>query len=230
MLCARSRNDLQSSVMPAHYDADLAHSEFSWIDTKFVPNGQSQETEPDTYVAATAIPHLTVRFQGIPVSSAPRPPAEQPSLTLRLNGVVRAVIPRQHLIQNDARPYILDDGYRLGRSKPLTPFQKQFKAAWRALQKSPISDDADKKYITRVDRWTCTCKGYKFHACYLCKHLVQAVPSPPMRFWNQVVRRQFRRRTVPLHRHPDLTAINAEMDGQYIEPLDGSITDGDDHA
>ncbi|KAJ7752493.1 hypothetical protein DFH07DRAFT_774433 [Mycena maculata] len=24
--------------------------------------------------------------------------------------------------------------------------------------------------------------------------------------------------------------INAEMDGQYIEPLDGSITDGDDHA
>ncbi|KAJ7444276.1 hypothetical protein B0H11DRAFT_2342886, partial [Mycena galericulata] len=125
-----------------------------------------------------------------------------------------------------ARAHILDDGYRLGRSKPLTPFQKQFKAAWRALQTSPISDDADKKYITRVDRWTCTCKGYKFHACHLCKHLVQAVPSPPMRFWNQVVRR----RTVPLYRHPDLIAINAEMDGQYIEPLDGSITDGDDHA
>lgn len=32
--------------MPAHYDAALAHAEFDWIDTKFVPIGQSQEVGP----------------------------------------------------------------------------------------------------------------------------------------------------------------------------------------
>ncbi|KAJ6592053.1 hypothetical protein DFH09DRAFT_1073124 [Mycena vulgaris] len=33
----------------------------------------------------------------------------------------------------------------------------------------------------------------------------------------------------PLYRHPALVPIDAEA-GQYIEPIDGSITDGDDHA
>jgi hypothetical protein len=31
--------------MPAHYDANLAHSEFAWLDTKFVPVGQSNEVQ-----------------------------------------------------------------------------------------------------------------------------------------------------------------------------------------
>ncbi|KAJ6568838.1 hypothetical protein B0H19DRAFT_865614, partial [Mycena capillaripes] len=123
------------------------------------------------------------------------------------------------------RAQVLDNGYRMGRSKPLTPFQKRFKAAWLALLKVPVSDDADRKYITCVAKWTCTCKANKFHSCHLCKHLVQAIGLPPAHFWGQVVRR----RTVPLYRHPLLVSKDEEP-GQYVEPTDGNITDGDDHA
>jgi hypothetical protein len=123
------------------------------------------------------------------------------------------------------RAHLLDDGFRLGRSKPLTPFQKQFKAAWLALAKLPLSDDADTKYITSLATWTCTCKALKFHSSHLCKHLVQAVGPPPPHFWGQIVRR----RTIPLYRHPVLVH-NDDGVGQYIEPTDGSITDGDDHG
>ncbi|KAJ7685795.1 hypothetical protein DFH06DRAFT_1264847 [Mycena polygramma] len=123
------------------------------------------------------------------------------------------------------RANALNDGYRMGRSKPLTPFQKQFKAAWLALMKLSLSDDADKKYITSVANWTCTCKSQKFHCCHLCKHLVQAVGSLPPYFWCEVVRR----RTVPLYRHPLLVAKDEEPE-EYLEPTDGNVTDGDDHA
>jgi hypothetical protein len=124
-----------------------------------------------------------------------------------------------------ARAQVLDDAYRPGRSKPLSPFQKQFKAFWIALSKLPLSVDADKKYITRVDNWTCTCDSLKFQSCHLCKHLVQAVPAPPPRFWLEVVRR----RTLPLYRHPVLVPIGREI-GAYCETVDGSISDGDDHG
>ncbi|KAJ7766988.1 hypothetical protein DFH07DRAFT_1058567 [Mycena maculata] len=130
-------------------------------------------------------------------------------------------------LHNHLRPrldlLLFADGYR--RSKPLTPFQKQFKTAWITLSKLPISDDADRKYITCVEKWTCTCKAYPYHPCHLCKHLVQAVGPLPAKFWGQVICR----RTVPLCRHPALVAKNQEM-GKYVEPTDGSITDGDDHA
>ncbi|KAJ7038885.1 hypothetical protein C8F04DRAFT_881509, partial [Mycena alexandri] len=124
-----------------------------------------------------------------------------------------------------ARAQVLDDGHRAGRSKPLTPFQRQFKPEWIRISKVPISVDADRKYITCVALWTCTCKGFKFHSCHLCKHLVQAVPPPPPTFWGQVVRR----RTIPLYQHPALVAIDQEF-GEYVEPADGCISDGDDHV
>ncbi|KAJ6563398.1 hypothetical protein DFH09DRAFT_1082448 [Mycena vulgaris] len=38
---------------------------------------------------------------GIPVSTAPKEPSQAPSLTLRLNGVVRVVVPRQQRAEND---------------------------------------------------------------------------------------------------------------------------------
>ncbi|KIO15749.1 hypothetical protein M407DRAFT_49351, partial [Tulasnella calospora MUT 4182] len=53
---------------------------------------------------------------------------------------------------------------------------------------------------------------------------VQAVPKPPAHFFTEVVRR----RTAPLYRHPCLHAIGSGP-GQYTDPEDGSITDGDDH-
>ncbi|KAJ7760171.1 hypothetical protein B0H14DRAFT_2476181, partial [Mycena olivaceomarginata] len=120
---------------------------------------------------------------------------------------------------------ILGDGHRLGRSKAPTAFQKQFKSAWQKLANLTLSVDADKKYITRVDTWTCTCRSQKFHSCHLCKHLVDAVGTPPANFWTQVVRR----RTLPLYRHPILVPRDQDQSA-YIEPTDGSITDGDDHA
>ncbi|KAJ7673680.1 hypothetical protein DFH06DRAFT_1081519, partial [Mycena polygramma] len=124
-----------------------------------------------------------------------------------------------------ARANILSDGHRLGRSKPLTHFQKQFKTVWQKLEKSTLSVDADKKYITRVDKWTCTCKAQPLNSCHLCKHLVDAVGPLPARFWTHVVRR----RTLPLYRHPCLVP-RGEANTDYIEPTDGSISDGDDHA
>jgi hypothetical protein len=123
-----------------------------------------------------------------------------------------------------ARAQVLSDGHRLGRSKAPTHFQRQFKSAWLKLANLTLSVDADKKYITRVDKWTCTCRSQKFHSCHLCKHLVDAVGTPSARFWTEVVRR----RTLPLYRHPDLVPRGQEK-AAYIE-TDGSITDGDDHA
>jgi hypothetical protein len=124
-----------------------------------------------------------------------------------------------------AHAQVLDDGHWIGRSKALSPFCKQFKALWKALSVLPISVDADKKYITRINKWTCMCESLKFHSCHLCKHLVQGVPPPPPRFWTETVRW----RTVPLYRHPALVLIGEES-STYIETIDGSITDGDDHG
>ncbi|KAJ7804221.1 hypothetical protein B0H14DRAFT_3775469 [Mycena olivaceomarginata] len=121
-----------------------------------------------------------------------------------------------------ARANTLNDGHRLGRSKALTPFQKTFKSEWIRLESVTTREDADEKYITRVDRWTCTCKAQAMHSCHLCKHLVQSLPHPPAKFWMEVVRR----RTLPLYHHPALVIPGS----QWIEPADGSITDGDDHA
>ncbi|KAJ7026511.1 hypothetical protein C8F04DRAFT_1212608 [Mycena alexandri] len=110
-----------------------------------------------------------------------------------------------------ARAQILSDGHRLGRSRAPTQFQKHV--------------DADRKYITCVDLWTCTCKSQPLNSCHLCKHLVDAVGHPPPKFWTQVMCR----RTLPLYRHPALVPRSQEK-SQYVEPTDGSITDGDDHA
>jgi hypothetical protein len=115
-----------------------------------------------------------------------------------------------------ARAEVLSDGHRLGRSKPLTHFQKQFKSVWLKLEARTLSADAHQKYITRVDTWTCTCGSQPLNSCHLCKHLVDAVAHPPPRFWTEVVRR----RTLPLYRHPCLVSRGEEKE-QYIEPTDG---------
>lgn len=125
-----------------------------------------------------------------------------------------------------ARSEILDDCYRMGRSKQLTTYQKYFKSSWKNLQKREISG---KPYITKVNEWTCTCGRQKFDTHHLCKHLVQAVPDPPIYFWRQVIRR----RILPIYRHPAL--IPKASDNACItnvgelEADGGNITDGDDH-
>lgn len=122
-----------------------------------------------------------------------------------------------------ARADILEDTYRLGRSKPLSSYQKYFKSAWKKLAEVEVSENT---YITDITTWTCNCGQQKYHSQHLCKHLVQAVPPPPMRFWRQVVRR----RTSPLYHHPALVSFHADGMDEYASPDEGSITDGDDHV
>lgn len=58
---------------------------------------------------------------------------------------------------------------------------------------------------------------------------MQAVLTPEIRFWRQIVRR----RTAPLYRHPNLVPFPTDGSlvniNPYNDPNDGSITDGDDH-
>jgi hypothetical protein len=129
-----------------------------------------------------------------------------------------------------ARAEILEDTHRLGRSKPLSTYQRYFKSAWKKLVEVPASGC---KYITRIEEWSCNCGQQKYHPQHLCKHLVQAVPPPPLTFWRQVIRR----RAAPLYRHPALIPKDEDSDGHdggmygsYYNPDDGSITDGDDHV
>ncbi|KAJ7790885.1 hypothetical protein B0H14DRAFT_3568406 [Mycena olivaceomarginata] len=124
-----------------------------------------------------------------------------------------------------ARAEMLNNGHRLGRAHAPTHFQKQFKSAWLKLEKLTLSTDADRRYITQVDKWTCTCPSQPLNCCHLCKHLVHAIGHPPVRFWTDVIRR----RTLPLYRHPALVPRGQE-NASYVEPANRSITDGDDHA
>ena len=132
-----------------------------------------------------------------------------------------------------ARSEILDDNFRLGRTRPLTTYQRYFKKSWSVLAKREVST---KKYKTNVKDWTCTCGRQKYDCHLLCKHLVQAVSSPPIRFWREV----HRRRVLPIYQHPAL--VQKAIDGNNIESTDidmmdpddyiepsSDITDGDDH-
>jgi hypothetical protein len=74
---------------------------------------------------------------------------------------------------------ILEDSYRLGRSKQLTTYQKYFKVAWKKLEQAQVSNW---QYNTNVVNWTCTCGRQKYDRHHLCKHLVQAVDPPPACF------------------------------------------------
>jgi hypothetical protein len=121
-----------------------------------------------------------------------------------------------------ARANTLNDRHHFGCSKALTPFQKTFKSEWIRLESVTTREDADEKYITRVDWWTCTCKAQAMHSCHLCKHSVQSLPHPPAKFWMEVVCRQ----TLPLYRYPALVIPGS----QWIKPANGLITDGNDHV
>jgi hypothetical protein len=124
-----------------------------------------------------------------------------------------------------ARAELLNDEYRLGRSKSLTTYQQYFKRDWAKLASASVSG---KDYDTNIKTWTCKCGRQKYNAHHLCKHLVQAVAPPPVKFWQNVQRR----RKTPLYRHPDLHPrdIDPSLPGVVEGPMDGSITDGDDHV
>lgn len=117
------------------------------------------------------------------------------------------------------RAETLEDAHRLGRPRGLTTFQKTFKASWRRKAAAQVSG---REYKTDVLRWQCSCGAQELDAHHICKHLVQAVPTPEPKFFTEVVRR----RTVPLYRHRCLHPLGVV---QEYSPQDGSVSDGDDH-
>ncbi|KLO18449.1 hypothetical protein SCHPADRAFT_806144, partial [Schizopora paradoxa] len=73
------------------------------------------------------------------------------------------------------------------------------------------------------------CGQQKYNAHLLCKHLVQAVSTPPSAFWHRVARR----RTIPFYIDPDLKPIRDDLatmgnENDNDDPMGGSITEGDD--
>ncbi|KAF6757880.1 hypothetical protein DFP72DRAFT_989103 [Ephemerocybe angulata] len=107
-------------------------------------------------------------------------------------------------------------GWRAGMSKELTPFQKFFKRSWKRLQNRPVGEH---QYIVDTKTWSCNCGQQKYNPFHQCKHLVQAVGTPPKRFWQEVRRR----RTSPLYLHP-------EIQGPDTPLTHGTVTDGDDSS
>ena len=58
------------------------------------------------------------------------------------------------------------------------------KHAWLALHKHPVNGT----YDTDVKHWLCSCGAQKYHLYLLCKHHVQALPSPSPDWWANVIR------------------------------------------
>ena len=119
------------------------------------------------------------------------------------------------------RAETLEDTYKMGRSKGLSAFQKAFKVSWREKAEATVSKTG---YKVDVAQWLCNCGAQETDTHHLCKHLVQAVPPPPIKFWSQIVRR----RCVPIYRHPCLHQMGG-VGMAYLDAFDGCVTDGDDH-
>ncbi|KAF5330152.1 hypothetical protein D9611_010589 [Ephemerocybe angulata] len=105
-------------------------------------------------------------------------------------------------------------GWRAGRSKELSPFQKFFKRSWKRLEKRAVGQQ---KYIVDLATWSCNCGQQKYNPFHQCKHLVQAVGTPPIRFWQEIRRR----RVSPLYHHAAIQGPDATL-------TRGTVTDGDD--
>jgi hypothetical protein len=140
----------------------------------------------------------------------------RPRLDHTIHTICTAMVPAY--VASAAR---LEDSYRLGHPKSLTPYKVAFKKNWKLKSKAMVSGKA---YGTDVSRWLCNCGGQETDAHHLCKHLVQAVPKPPARFFSEIVRR----RKVPLYQHPCLH-VEASGQSEFKSAEDGSVTDGDDH-
>ncbi|KAJ6505492.1 hypothetical protein C8R45DRAFT_1051083 [Mycena sanguinolenta] len=102
----------------------------------------------------------------------------------------------------------------------LSAWRKDFKRAWRRLEKTPITLPVNPAYKTDVKKGVCTCPSLAISRFLICKHFVQAVqPVPPVFFLE--VKRQ---RTAPFWVHPTLRSLsdNSARDTDAISgPADG---------
>ncbi|KAJ7934756.1 hypothetical protein B0H13DRAFT_2305533 [Mycena leptocephala] len=119
----------------------------------------------------------------------------------------------------EAKMLLFDSNYRPGRPKPLTPWQKAFKAMWLKLAARPLGTRA---YKLDLLAFTCSCGQQKYNPFLLCKHLVQAFYLPDPAFFREIIRR----RVTPFYRH----SLLKPRDGSVLDCSmgDGSISDGDD--
>lgn len=91
-----------------------------------------------------------------------------------------------------------------GRYRELPSWRKDFKRAWRRLEKTPITLPVNPAYKTDAKKMICTCPSLPVSRFLLCKHVVQALePVPPVFFLE--VKRQ---RTAPFWTHPSLRPLS----------------------
>ncbi|KAG6819142.1 hypothetical protein H0H93_014943 [Arthromyces matolae] len=92
--CLRAIKDrLAKRRHPKKYNVLEAKHEFPWIEEDFVPIAQAKKPTPDTYVAQKAIPQLKLRIGGVLQNTAPEPSTIPPRLVVKLNGVIRGLVP-----------------------------------------------------------------------------------------------------------------------------------------
>ncbi|KAF7328432.1 hypothetical protein MVEN_02559100 [Mycena venus] len=113
-----------------------------------------------------------------------------------------------------------------GRYRELPSWRRDFKQAWRKLEKTPITLPVNPAYKTDAKKMICTCPSLPISRFLLCKHVVQALePVPPVFFLE--VKRQ---RTAPFWAHPSLRPLSGDdsaQDGPSAHAGDGPNTAGD---
>ncbi|KAJ6571057.1 hypothetical protein B0H19DRAFT_987718 [Mycena capillaripes] len=111
-----------------------------------------------------------------------------------------------------------------GRYRELPSWRKDFKRAWRRLEKAPITLPVNPAYKTDTKKMLCTCPSLPISRFLLCKHVVQAVePVPPVFFLE--VKRQ---RTAPFWTHPSLRPLSDNTAvHRSSEDVSGEMTGAD---
>ncbi|KAJ7642146.1 hypothetical protein FB45DRAFT_365933 [Roridomyces roridus] len=95
-----------------------------------------------------------------------------------------------------------------GRYRELPCWRKDFKRAWRKLEKTPITLPVNEAYRTDAKKGLCTCPSLATSRFLICKHVVQAAERVPPVFFLEVKRQ----RTAPFWIHPSLRPLSDEND------------------
>ncbi|KAJ6614377.1 hypothetical protein B0H10DRAFT_1803689 [Mycena sp. CBHHK59/15] len=95
-----------------------------------------------------------------------------------------------------------------GRYRELSSWRKDFKRAWRKLEKTPITLPVNPAYRTDARKMLCTCPSLPTSRFLICKHTVQSVERVPPVFFLEVKRQ----RTAPFWIHPSLRPLSRSDD------------------
>ncbi|KAJ7238382.1 hypothetical protein C8J57DRAFT_1566088 [Mycena rebaudengoi] len=109
-----------------------------------------------------------------------------------------------------------------GRYRELPSWRKDFKRAWRKLEKVPITLPVNDAYKTDAKKMLCTCPSLPTSRFLICKHTVQGVQRVPPVFFLEVKRR----RTAPFWVHASLCPLTEEADASLPENTRNESTSG----